>query len=331
MIVRLLTAVFVAVVSRAFRRMARGPIVPSWSWSVEMIVVAMRALVMAGSRGGDRTELRALEAEFNPRLPKRLRSVVSVRRGSVGGVDGEWHERRGRFEDCATILYLHGGAYLSGNPATHRRFAARLTWATHSRIFVADYRVAPAHPFPAAVDDAKAAYLGLLAQGVRPDTVFLAGDSAGGGLAAALLLRLRDEQIPLPSGAILFSPYTDLEHLSQSLHRNKDTDYLPLGEARPNLEYLGDADPRDPYASPMYGEFDGIPPLLIFAGGREMILDDSINLEKAARRDGTEVELIIESDMFHVWPALLPTHAATARTLAKAAEFVVERAMSSRL
>ena len=199
---------------------------------------------------------------------------------------------------------------------------------SHARTFVPDYRLAPADPFPAAVDDALAAYTGLLEAGIDPNRLVLAGDSAGGGLAAALLLRLRDEDRPLPAGSVLFSPYTDLEHRGKSLVRNAPTDYLPLGEARPNLDYIGSADPRHPYVSPMYGDFSGIPPMLIFAGGKEMILDDSIRLAEAGQRDGVDVELIIEPDMFHVWPALIPNHPATGRAVAKAAEFVMERTQS---
>lgn len=328
LIIRVLSAVFIAVVGRTIRRIFRGPIVPTWSWSVEMTVVAARALVMSSARGGDRTDRRVLEAKLNPRLPPGLRGLIAVRPGSVGDVAGEWHERRGPFEDRATILYLHGGAYVSGNPATHRRFAARLTWESHARTFVPDYRLAPADPFPAAVDDALAAYTGLLEAGIDPNRLVLAGDSAGGGLAAALLLRLRDEDRPLPAGSVLFSPYTDLEHRGKSLVRNAPTDYLPLGEARPNLDYIGSADPRHPYVSPMYGDFSGIPPMLIFAGEKEMILDDSIRLAEAGQRDGVDVELIIEPDMFHVWPALIPNHPATGRAVAKAAEFVMERTQS---
>lgn len=328
LILRILIAVLVAVAGRTVRRIFRGPVVPTWSWSVEMTVVAMRALVMASAKGGDRTNRRFLEAGFNPSLPVSLRGVIDVRSGSLGGVPGEWHVRQGPLDDLYTILYLHGGAYLSGNPATHRRFVARLTWETHTRAFVPDYRLAPAHPFPAALDDALSVYLGLLEEGIEPGRIVLAGDSAGGGLAAALLLRLRDEDKPLPSGSILFSPYTDLEHRGESVARNWQTDYLPLGERVPNHEYIGTADPRNPYISPIYGEYTGIPPMLVFAGGKEMILDDSIGLVESVKRGGGDVELLIEPDMFHVWPALIPNHAATARTMAKSAEFLMNRTTS---
>lgn len=325
LIIRLLAAVLMAIAGRTVRRVIRGPIVPTWGWSVELRVVAFRALIMASAENGDRTERRSMEAKLDPSLPRDLKGLVAVRRGTVGSIPGEWHERRGGFADRATILYLHGGAYVSGNPATHRRFVARLVWETHTRAFVADYRIAPAHPFPAALDDALACYLGLLEAGVEPGSIILAGDSAGGGLATALLLRLRDEDRPLPTGTVLYSPYTDLEHLGASLFRNWETDYLPLSDAGPNTFYIGDNDPRHPYISPMYGDFHDLTPIQVFAGGREMILDDSLRLVEAAERDGARVELIVESDMFHVWPAVIPRHPATARTLARTSDFIMSR------
>lgn len=238
--------------------------------------------------------------------------------GTVGGIPGEWVTRVG-FEDDLTMLYLHGGAYLGGSSATHRPFVARLTWELGTRTFVPDYRLAPEHLFPAALDDAMAAY-----QGLDAGNIVVAGDSAGGGLACALLLRLRDESSRLPAGAILFSPYTDLEHTAASIPTNAATDYLPLGMPSPNVAYLGDHDPRDPYASPMYGDFTGIPPLLILAGGREMILDDATRLAEKATADGALVTLHVEPDMMHVWPAILPGHRSSLRAIAIAAGFVGE-------
>ncbi len=290
---------------------------------MELRVVALRAFVAAGAGQGSGQGRRRFEERLDPPLPRRLRGLVEVERGEVGGVSGEWMRRTG-FDDTATLLYLHGGAYISGNPATHRQFAARLTWAAATRTFVLDYRLAPEHRFPAGLDDTIAAYLALISSGVDAESLFVAGDSAGGGLACALLLRLKDEGRPLPAGAVLFSPYTDLEHTGASISANAATDYLPLtmGDAQPNTLYLGDHDPRDPLVSPMYGDFSGLPPLLIFAGSREMILDDSIRLAEKARRDGAEVTLHIEPDMMHVWPAIVPGHPASLRALAITAEFV---------
>jgi len=254
---------------------------------------------------------------------------VVVEPASLGGRPGEWIIRRGsdgQLTDLAVILYLHGGAYVSGSPASHRHFTSRVTWAAHTRTYVPDYRLAPEHPFPAAVDDAEAVYRALLDHGTEPTRLFLAGDSAGGGLACALLLRLRETSTPLPAGAVLFSPYTDLEHSGASMRVNAATDYLPsIDDLRPNTEYLGAADPRNPLASPLYGDLTGLPPLLIFAGGREMVLDDSLRLADRARTAGVEVDLHVEPDMFHVWPAIVPDHPASLRALAHLAEWIARR------
>lgn len=329
-VLRLITAILAAVAKRIFHRLRHGPAVPGWSWSVELTVVVAKAFVDSTASGGDRAARRHLEAGFDPPLPRSLRDVIQVRTAEVGGVAGEWITRIGADDETSpTILYLHGGGYITGSPATHRRFVARLTWITRSRSFVPHYRLAPRHKFPAAVDDAEAVYEGLLAEGVDPARLVVAGDSAGGGLACALLQRLRDKVRPLPAGTVLFSPYTDLEHTGESLLRNAATDYLPFGEpGQANHLYLGDADPRDPLASPMYGDYTGVSPLLVFAGGREMILDDSVRLVDKARGDGTAVEFHIEDDMFHVWPALLPNHAATRRTMTRVAAFVLDRTAS---
>ncbi len=141
--------------------------------------------------------------------------------------------------DRCTLLYFHGGGYVAGSPATHRQWVSRLSWAIGCRAYVPAYRLAPQHPFPAALDDAFAVYLALLDRGVPPGEIVLAGDSAGGGLSLALLLRLRDEARPLPAGAVLFSPYTDLEHTAPSIITNLATDYLPVGEIQAQLGIPG--------------------------------------------------------------------------------------------
>jgi monoterpene epsilon-lactone hydrolase len=322
---RILLKVVAALVQRWWRRLWHGPAVPGWSWSVELRAVAMRAFVAAAATDPEPEARRQLESRFDPPLPRRLRRVIGVEESSLAGLTVEWHRpRRGgiRLHSKATILYLHGGAYVSGSAATHRRWVANLTWGTGTTSVVPNYRLAPQHRFPAALDDAVAVYRELLKAGVEAEQLFVSGDSAGGGLAAALLLRLRDDGVALPAGGILFSPYTDLEHTAASIQENAATDYLPLGAIRVNTEYLGDHDPRDPYASPLYGDFSGLPPLLVFAGGREMIRDDSTRLVAAAARDGIEVDLEIAPDMYHVWTALLPNHPETMRAIACAAEFI---------
>ena len=324
-IIKLILAVLRALGRQAFHRLTRGPLVADWSWSVEMRMVALRAFLVATASGGGRSRRRALESGLDPVLPRSLRNVLRHEPAIVGGIAGEWVKRDHARQDDPTILYLHGGGYLAGSPATHRRFIARLTWVTRSTAFAPDYRLAPEHKFPAAVDDAEAAYVGLLETGHDPARLIIAGDSAGGGLTCALLQRLRDDGHPQPAGVVLFSPYTDLEHTAPSIHKNAATDYLPLGPVMANTFYLGDADPKHPQASPMYGDYASVAPMLVFAGGKEMILDDAVRLVDKARADGADVALRVEEDMFHVWPALLPNHEATLRTLMSVAEIVQAR------
>lgn len=324
-IIRLITAVLLAMGRQAIHRIARGPLVSSWSWSVELRMIAIRSFLAATASGGGRSRRRKLESGLDPVLPRSLRDIMRHEPGIVGGIPGEWVKRDHARQDDPTILYLHGGGYLAGSPATHRRFISRLTWITRSTAFAPDYRLAPQHKFPAAVDDAEAAYVGLLERGIDPARLIVAGDSAGGGLTCALLQRLRDDGQPQPAGAVLFSPYTDLEHTAPSIHRNAATDYLPLGPIMANTFYLGDADPKHPQASPMYGDYTAVAPMLVFAGGKEMILDDALRLVEKAQADGADVTLKIEDDMFHVWPALLPDHEATLRTMQSVAEFVQTR------
>jgi acetyl esterase/lipase len=321
--VQLLTSVIVAVVRAIGRRLLNGAAVPGWSWTVELRAVALRSFIMSAAAHPDPHARAKLETRLDPPLPRRLRSVMRVRAESVGGVPGEWHERTDTtLTDRCTLLYFHGGGYVAGSPATHRQWVSRLSWAIGCRAYVPAYRLAPQHPFPAALDDAFAVYLALLDRGVPPGEIVLAGDSAGGGLSLALLLRLRDEARPLPAGAVLFSPYTDLEHTAPSIITNLATDYLPVGEIRANTEYLGGHNPKDPYASPLYGDYTSIPPLLVFAGGREMILDDSTRLVDRARTDRCDITIHVAPDMYHVWPALLPGHSESLVAQARTAEWV---------
>lgn len=324
---RIALAVAFAVLRRVARRLLRGPAIASWSWAVELRMVALKAFLAAAREHPDANARDRIERTVDPPLLRRLRDVMTVDSLQVAGLETELHrcvEGGIGVSSRITLIYFHGGGYLAGSAATHRRWVSNLAWEIRADAYVPNYRLAPQHRFPAAVDDGVSFYNALLTEGIDPRRILVAGDSAGGGLAAALLLRLRDEDSPLPAGAILFSPYTDLEHLGDSIERNRHTDYLPFGERIVNTAYLGDHDPRDPYASPMYGDFSGLPPLLVFAGGREMILDDSTRLVAAAERDGCTARLHVAPDMYHVWPALLPNHPETLRALAVCAEFAAD-------
>ena len=209
-----------------------------------------------------------------------------------------------------TLLYLHGGGYVACSPRTHRPITCALTQGGF-RVLAPDYRLAPEHPFPAAFDDARAAYLQLLDQGIPASDITLAGDSAGGGLALALLISLRDSDTPLPSAAALFSPWTDLAATGPSLTENHHRCAIFYGDIiGPTARYyLGSADARNPLASPLYADHRALPPLLIHAGADEVLRDDSIRFAERARAAGVRVDLEIWPGVPHVWqllPGLLP-------------------------
>ena len=201
------------------------------------------------------------------------------------------------------VLYLHGGAYAYGSPSVYRDAIWRMAHATAAAVLCIDYRLAPEHPFPAGLDDAVHAYRWLLSQGADPMRIALMGDSAGGGLAYATLLRLRDEGAPLPAAAVGLSPWTDLTLSGESIRRNAEADpMLNAGQARFLADcYLGGADPKNPYASPLFGDFTGLPPSLIQVGDDEILLDDAVRLADGMRRAGCKAELELWPRMPHVW------------------------------
>jgi acetyl esterase/lipase len=204
-----------------------------------------------------------------------------------------------------TILYLHGGGYVIGSIRTHRDLASRFSRAAKARVLLIDYRLAPEHPHPAAVEDATAAYRWLLAQGVKPSRLAIGGDSAGGGLTVATLVALRDAGQPLPAAGVCLSPWVDLEGLGESMTTKADTDPMVqrdrlLGYAQ---HYLAGQSPRTPLAAPLYADLSGLPPLLIQVGSAETLLDDSTRLAERARKAGVAADLEIWDDMIHVWQA----------------------------
>lgn len=205
--------------------------------------------------------------------------------------------------DERVILYFHGGGYCVGSPLTHRDFAWRLSAASAARVLLLDYRRAPEHPFPTAVDDAVMAYRWLLDQGIDPAHLTLAGDSAGGGLALATMVRLRDEGDRLPAAAVLISPWVDLALTGESLCSKAAEDLvLTLAQLQEFADlYLGETDPRTPLASPLYADLSGLPPLLIQAGTAEILLDDAARLAERAGDAGVDVTLDIWPEMIHVW------------------------------
>ena len=228
----------------------------------------------------------------------------------AGGVPAEWVVASG-VTSSHVLLYLHGGGYQGGSPAMLRNVVAHISAAAQCRVLSVDYRLAPEDPFPAAVDDAQTAYRFLLKSNTSPAAIAIAGDSAGGGLTLATLVALRDAGDPLPAAAVAISPWTDLALTGESLTTRADVDVMikPDGMREDAATYLAGADPRHPYASPLYADLHGLPPILIHVGDAEVILDDSTRFAAKARAASVDVTLEIWDEMphvFHAFAGLLP-------------------------
>jgi acetyl esterase/lipase len=206
--------------------------------------------------------------------------------------------------DRATILYFFGGGYVLGSPASRRKTAGHLANAADARVLLPNYRLAPENKFPSALSDAVAAYEFLLSRDVMPERTVVAGDSSGGGLALALLLALRDRGLPLPAGAVALSPWADLACEGGSMTTRADVDIMVTRDGLLDMasQYLAGHDPKDPLASPVYGDFRGLPPLLLLVGGNEVLLDDAVRVAVATGAGDTDATLFIGAGMQHVWP-----------------------------
>lgn len=228
---------------------------------------------------------------------------VTCEKVSASGVDGEWLVPTDAPRDKA-ILYFHGGGFRIGSVASHRDLAARVADATGCRVLAINYRLAPEHRFPAALDDALIAYQYLREQGLRPADMAFAGDSAGGNLVLGTMLAARERGLPLPAAGALMSPWTDLTASGASYQSRAEAD--PIHQRAMILalakNYLGkDGDPRDPLASPLCADLTGLPPLLVQVGDRETVRDDSTELAARAKSAGADVELQVWDGMIHVF------------------------------
>ena len=203
-------------------------------------------------------------------------------------------------------LYLHGGGYVMGSLNTHHELMGRFARSTHAQVLGLDYRLAPEHPYPAAVEDAVSAYLWILEQGIAPERVVIAGDSAGGGLTLAMLLVLRARKLPMPAGAVLFSPWTDLTSSGASVRTRADADPMIGPEVLQPMaaHYVGNQSSNTPGISPLFGDLDGLPPLLIQVGDAEVLLDDSTRLHERAQAAGVNSTLHVFPEAFHVFQAV---------------------------
>ena len=236
------------------------------------------------------------------KISERVASDISCTPVDVGGIRGEWVSAPGADPNRA-ILYLHGGGYVTGSIVTHRAMVARMSRASGARVLIIDYRLAPEHPFPAAVQDATAAYKWMLAQGLKPAHIAIAGDSAGGGLTIAALLALRDAHQPMPACAVAISPWTDLEGTGASVKTRAAKDPMVSGGNLTDSAkaYYAHHDPKHPLISQIHADFHGLPPLLIQVGDAEILLDDSTRVAERAKAHGVKVDLEVWDEMVHVW------------------------------
>lgn len=219
----------------------------------------------------------------------------------AGGVPALRVTAAGAASDRA-ILFLHGGGYVFGSSRSHKDLGEYLSKAAKAQVFLLDYRLAPEHPFPAAIDDAIAAYRWLIESGFKPERMAVCGDSAGGGLCAATLMSIRDHKLPMPACAVPLSPWADLECTSETFVTKAAVDPMVQREMTSNLAGMyAPGKLKDPRVSPLNGDFRGLPPLLIQVGDRETLLGDSLRMEALAKKAGVPVTLEVEPGQIHVF------------------------------
>ncbi|MBI5757878.1 MAG: alpha/beta hydrolase [Planctomycetales bacterium] len=269
-------------------------------------------------------DLEGLRAGMGVRREPTIKDI-KLMRVKIGDVPCEWVLAPGA-DPHLRLLYLHGGGWVSGSGGRYLMLAAHISAAAKCAVLLPDYRLAPEHPFPAGLEDCVAAHEWIVSNGPsgpgRAKATFIAGDSAGGNLTLATLLALRDRKLPLPAGGIPLSAATDFTLASESLKTVID----PIISARTmpvfRDHYLGKTDPRNPLASPVFGDYRGIPPLLIQVGEHEMLLDDSIRVAKKARADGIPVKLEVWPGMFHVFQSHEPLLPEGREAIDQIAEFM---------
>lgn len=291
------------------------------SWQSYVVKFALRVWQSQAYKSGSiQKERAALEARI-ARVPKKRN--VKYEPCEVDGLHAEWITAPGASAD-RVILYLHGGAYISGSVNTHRSLAADLSRVARARVLIVEYRLAPEHPFPAAVDDALIAYRWLLSQGVSPERLVVAGDSAGGGLTVALLVAARDAGEPTPAAAVCLSPFVDMALTGASMKTKVKADVMVPSDLIPLVvkAYLGEVDPYTPLASPLYADLRSLPPLLIQVGTDEVLLDDATRLAARSREVGVKATLEIWDGMFHVWQAFGNILPEARRAIARIGKFV---------
>jgi acetyl esterase/lipase len=294
--------------------------VPSWQSRYFSAIIAK--LIRRDNWGGE-TKLKYLaRLLFGAPAPYQWATMLGVKRVRNPNENGEWITPKA--PKPGVILYLHGGGYVSCSSKTHRPITASLARLTKRRVFSVDYRRAPEHRLPAAIDDAIAAYQNVLAGIPTDEPVAIAGDSAGGGLALALAMHARDAGLTQPVCLVLFSPWTDLEGTGRSLHSNdgKCAMFRPANIEQFAKVYLGGASPRNPKASPLFGAASNLPPVQFQVGESELLLDDSVRVHERILQTGGSSELLL-NDSFHGMQVATPILPEARESLKAAADFLI--------
>jgi epsilon-lactone hydrolase len=285
----------------AVRRLFKGALHPGWTFRYEALAEILRKTNHQGVSMPVTAMRRGLVAA---RIHSKIYPTLRHEHGTLAGLPTETFTPLAWTEAHPTILYLHGGGYIVCSPATHRDLVSRISATTGARCIALNYRKAPEHPFPAPIDDAEAAYRAILDAGVAVDRLFVGGDSAGGGLTLALLLRIRAASLPMPRAAVLLSPWVDLECTGESIRTNASFDYLPpQGLAWAADQYLQGQDKKHPEASAVHADLAGLPPLLIQTGSAELFLSENQRLAARATEHGVTVTHEIEPGFTHVFQA----------------------------
>lgn len=282
---------------------------------------ALRATVQRAFQAGLPIEQQRRRLLSATRLTLPPRNVSFETAGSAG-VPGDMVRLRGSDAASSVILYLHGGGYTTGSPRTHRAVTGHLAVRCEARLFVPDYRLAPEHPFPAGLDDAVTAYRGLLSEGVEPGEIVIAGDSAGGGLAVAAALQLRDLRQPLPRALVLFSPLVDLAREYPEVPPRGEVMLTRAWLRECACSYVATGDPGDPLVSPVGANLRGLPPTLIQVGTDELLLPDSRRLFDCLQSAGVRAELSEFPGRWHVFQASAGVLADADRALEEVARFI---------
>lgn len=250
---------------------------------------------------------------------------ISIFPQDIAGRTAEWVRPAGIGKTvCRTILYFHGGMYVCGSPKGHRSHVAKFVKGSGCPALVVDYRLAPEFPFPAGLDDILAAYAYLLELMPASDVVFV-GDSAGAGLCLSALLALKENGLPLPAGAVAISPWTDLTLAGKSYTSNRHRCLSPIGCAEAcSRFYAGENRPDHPLISPLFGDLSGLPPIRLFAGSDEILLDDASSFYDKAQQAGVDIQLTVGEALFHCWPVCAPLFPEAVSAMADICTFVRE-------